>query len=183
MNRAHFVSLMLVVCALPVSQAQAADTDAMAKAANGFYAVYATFHPSDGIPDDTARAKYAPYISPKLNELFASAHAAQDRFAAANKDTPPLIEGDLITSNFEGATSFKVGACTGDAKAGRCAVDFTYVDTDPKNKPVRWTDTASLVNTRQGWRVDDIAYGAKWDFSNKGRMSDTLKMAIATAND
>ena len=183
MNKALSVFLMPALCALPVSLARAADTGAMTKAASGFYAIYSTFHPSDGIPDDAARAKYAPYISPRLNDLFASAHAAQNKFAAANKDTPPLIEGDLVTSNFEGATSFKVGACTGDARTGRCAIDLTYVDADPKNKPVRWTDTASLVNTPQGWRVDDIAYGANWDFSNKGRMSDTLKVAIKTASE
>lgn len=173
----------LAVCALPLAQARAADSDAMEKATEGFYKVYSTFHPSDGIPDDAARAKYAPYISPQLNALFADAHAAEAKFLAANKDTPPLIEGDLITSNFEGATSFKVAMCMGDARTGHCAVAMTYADADPKNKPVHWTDTAVLVNTPQGWRVDDIAYGGDWDFSNKGRMSETLKVAIKTASD
>lgn len=168
--------------AMPL-HALAAESDAMAKAANDFYKVYATFHPSDGIPDAAARAKYAPAISPGLNRLFAEARAAEEKFLARNKDTPPIIEGDLMTSNFEGATSFKVGTCTGDAKTARCPVDLTYVDADPKNKPVRWTDTAILANTPAGWRVDDIAYGANWDFANKGRMSETLRVAIKTAGD
>lgn len=173
----------LVICALPLVQAHAADTGAMANAAEGFYRVYSTFHPSDGIPDDAARAKYAPYVSSQLDRLFADAHAAEAKFLAANKDTPPIIEGDLMTSNFEGATSFKIGACAGDAKTGHCAVALTYADADPKNKPLHWTDTVILANSPQGWRVDDIAYGGNWDFSNKGRMSESLRVAIKTASD
>jgi hypothetical protein len=166
------------------SGAQAADNDAMAKAANGFYTAYSTFHPSDGIPDVAGRARYAPYISERLNALLTQANAAESKFASANKNTPPLVEGDLFTSNFEGATAFKVGACTGDAKAGHCAVQLTYNPGNtgnPKDKPFNWTDTAYLVNSAQGWRLDDIGFGGNWDFGNKGRMSQTLDMVIKTA--
>ena len=166
------------------SQADAADSDAMAKTTGGFYAAYSTFHPSDGIPDARGRAKYAPYVSDRLNGLFVEAKAAEDKFASANKDTPPLVEGDLFTSNFEGASSYKVGACAGDAKAGHCAVQLTYdpgKTGNPKDKPINWTDTAYLVNTPAGWKVDDIGFGGNWDFGNKGKMSDTLRMVITTA--
>lgn len=181
MRRPSLGFVALLACTLSAGPTCAADTDAMTKAAGGFYEIYSTFHPSDGIPDDAARAKYAPYISPQLNKLLADAHVAEAQFLVANKDTPPIIEGDLMTSNFEGATSFKIGPCTGDIKMGRCRVDLSYVDADPKNKPVRWTDTVILVSTPQGWRVDDITYGGNWDFSNKGRMSETLRVAIKTA--
>ena len=179
----RYVILTLALVALP---AHAADSDAMAKTAGGFYAAYSTFHPSDGIPDAKGRAKYAPYISQGLNALLMQADAAEDKFAAANKDSPPLIEGDLFTSNFEGASAFKIGACSGDAKTGQCAVDLTYdpgKTNNPKDKPFHWTDTAYLVNTAQGWKLDDIGYGGNWDFGNKGKMSDTLKMTIRDAGD
>ncbi|MGN6514266.1 MAG: hypothetical protein ACTHLR_00315 [Rhizomicrobium sp.] len=180
--RSRYLAVIALAAILP-SHGFAAGNDAMEKAADGFYKVYATFHPSDGIPDAAARARYAPYISPALNKLFADARAAEEKFLARNKDTPPIIEGDLMTSNFEGATSFKIGTCAGDARTARCPVDLIYADADPKNKPVRWTDTAILANTPEGWRVDDIAYGANWDFANKGRMSETLRVAIKTASD
>ncbi|HEY5337065.1 MAG TPA: hypothetical protein VIJ85_02585 [Rhizomicrobium sp.] len=159
----------------------AADTDAMAKTVRGFYAAYQTFHPSDGIPGADGRAKYAPYTSASLNALLVQAAGAEDQFVHANKDSPPLIEGDLFSSNFEGATSIKVGACSGDGKTGRCAIDLTYAD--GKDKPLNWTDTAYLANGADGWRVDDIGYGGNGDFGNKGRMRDTLKMAISEAAD
>ncbi len=170
--------------ALIAGPAHAADSDAMAADVKGFYAAYQTFHPSDGIPDAKGRARYAPTISSGLNTLLASGDAAESKFAAANKDSPPLIEGDLFTSNFEGATAIKIGACAGDGKTGHCAVDLTYdpgKTGNPRDKPFHWTDTAYLVNEAGGWRVDDIGYGANSDFGNKGRMRDTLKMAIADA--
>jgi hypothetical protein len=182
MNRELFGAVTLI--AIISSPVYAADSDVMTKDVTGFYAAYQTFHPSDGIPDAKGRAKYAPYISAGLNKLLTEADAAEDKFAAANKDTPPLIEGDLFTSNFEGATVVKIGACAGDGKTGHCAVDLTY---DPgktgnaKDKPFHWTDTAYLVNEADGWRVDDIGYGGNWDFGNKGRMRDTVKMAVADA--
>ncbi|HEY7976741.1 MAG TPA: hypothetical protein VID67_00995 [Rhizomicrobium sp.] len=166
------------------SGAHATDSDAMAKTANGFYAAYSTFHPSDGIPDAAGRARYAPYISERLDGLLTQATAAENKFASANKDTPPLIEGDLFTSNFEGATAFKIGACSGDAKSGHCAIELTYNPGNtgnPKDKPFNWTDTAYLVNSAQGWKLDDIGFGGNWDFGNKGRMSQTLDMVIKTA--
>ena len=169
---------------LVAGQAHASDADAMAADAKGFYAAYQTFHSSDGIPDAKGRARYAPYISASLNGLLADGEAAQDKFFAANKDSPPLIEGDLFTSNFEGATAVKIGACAGDGKTGHCAIALTYdpgKTGNPKDTVLRWTDTAYLVNENGGWRVDDIGYGGSWDFGNKGRMRDTLKMAISMA--
>ncbi len=44
-----------------------------------------------------------------------------------------------------------------------------------------WTDTLLLVNTPQGWRVDDIAYGGGFQFGNTGRLSDTLKTVTSEA--
>jgi hypothetical protein len=164
----------------------AADTAPLATAAKGFYGVYQIFHPSDGIPDAADRAKYAPYVSASLNHLLAQAGAAQDKFAASNKDTPPLIEGDIFTSNFEGATAVKIGSCASDRASGTCAIELTYhpgTAGDPQDKPLHWIDTAHLVNEADGWRVDDIGYGGTWDFGNKGRMRDTLKMAISEAGD
>ncbi|HUB85096.1 MAG TPA: hypothetical protein VL971_05340 [Rhizomicrobium sp.] len=172
--------------ALIAGQAHAADTAPLAAAAKGFYDAYQTFHPSDGIPDAAGRAKYAPYASAGLNKMLAEAGAAEDRFAASNKDTPPLIEGDIFTSNFEGATAVKIGACASNGNTGYCAIELTYdpgKTGNPQDKPLHWIDTAHLVDEAGGWRVDDIGYGGSWDFGNKGRMRDTLKMAISEAGD
>ena len=152
--------------------------------ANGFYGVYADFHPSDGIPDTNARAKLEPFLSPALEKLLVDGEAAEAHFRSVTKNmAPPLIEGDLFTSNFEGATAFHVRTCSTAGDAARCAVNLGFRD-DSKNdaKPVQWTDTVYLVRTASGWRVDDIGYGASWAFGNKGRLKHVLASAIRDGN-
>ena len=178
--------MRVLAIALLVSSAAVAQTDsdaqALAKVADGFYSAYLTLHPSDGIPDTATRAKFAPFVSPALDKLFIEGEDAEARYAKVTKNqAPPLVEGDLFTPNFEGATSYKIGACTSDAKGGRCAVALAY--DDKKNKPLAWTDTVYLTRTPSGWRVDDIAYGGNWDFGNKGSLTRTLKSAIAEGGD
>jgi hypothetical protein len=164
--------------------ATAAAPDEPAIIANGFYAAYATFHPPDGIPDAKARAKLEPFISPVLDKLLIDGEAAQAHFAKATKNmSPPLIEGDLFTSNFEGATAFHVGACATSGQTAHCSVNFGYRSNQKEDaKFVNWTDTVYLVRTMNGWRVDDIGYGATLAFGNKGRLKDTLQSAIRDGN-
>jgi hypothetical protein len=152
-----------------------------ARVVDGFFDAYATFHPSDGIPDAQGRARYEPFISPGLDTLLIEANKAEEAFAKANKNSPPLIEGDLFTSNFEGATSRKILGCKQDAKAATCTVALVY--SDGKDKPVEWHDTIYLLATASGWRVDDIGYGANWPFANKGRLTETLKSTIQNASE
>lgn len=159
-----------------VAVAATDEPSQMRSAANGFYGVYQTFHPSDGIPSATDRAKYAPFLSPTLEQLLGKAEAAEARFGKANKDSPPLLEGDIFTSMFEGASTVAVGECSGDAAKGRCVVNLEYVEKGAK--PIAWTDAILLVNTPAGWRIDDIAYGGRWAFGNKGRLSELLKQTI-----
>ena len=181
-RKAILAAALASVC-FPGAALSAPATDVQT-VANGFYAVYGTFHPSDGIPDAKGRAKYEPLISPALDRLLIEGEAAEQRFVTATKNmSPPLIEGDLFTSNFEGANSWSVGKCEADAASARCTVALGYrggPSEDPK--PVNWTDTIYLVRNAAGWRVDDIAYGAPWAFGNKGRLTQTLQSAIRDGN-
>jgi hypothetical protein len=155
-----------------------------ASAANAFYAVYGVQHAQgEGIPDATGRLRYSAVLSPRLNKQLMTAAAAQARLSAKVKNAvPPMLEGDIFSSLFEGATAWKVGACQGDAKAARCPVALTHVaapDQKPE-KPVNWNDTLLLVNTPQGWKVDDVIYDAGFVFGNTGRLSGMLAMVVAT---
>jgi len=167
--------MRLIYAAAMLLLAFPAQADDVTAAVEGFYG-----HPSAGIPDAAGRARYAPYISPALEALLAEANRAEEKFARQNKDSPPLIEGDLFTSNFEGAATHKLGPCKTEAKTAECTVALTY-DPGPKDKPVAWTDTVYLVVTPSGWRVDDVGYGAAWAFGNKGRLTGTLKQTVAYA--
>lgn len=157
-----------------------ADEPGAAQAVEGFYRAYETFKPPDGIPSGPILKRFEPFISPALDKLLIAGEAAEKRYEVVTKGKyPPLIEGDLFTANFEGATSFSVGTCDVKATGARCAVSLTY---DGGQKPLHWTDLVFLVDTPSGWRVDDIAYGGTWDFGAKGKLSETLKSATDQGN-
>jgi hypothetical protein len=162
----------------------ASDQEQATAVAIGFYTAYAMFRPSDGIPDARERAQLEPFISNALDRLLTDGEAAEHHFATVTKHmSPPLIEGDLFTSNFEGATAWHVGPCEIAAASARCPVALGYRSrTREDARPVNWTDTVYLVHTPAGWRVDDIDYGATGAFGNKGRLTQTLRDAIRDGN-
>jgi hypothetical protein len=178
-TRSATLAFLFVLVAARVASADEA-TDAKA-AAEGFYAAYATFQPSDGIPDAKGRAKFEPYISEGLDKLLGDALAANARFMSAHKDSPPLIEGDLFTSNFEGASSHTVRPCAISGTTARCKVELQFQESGSIEKPVRWTDAVLLVATAKGWKVDNIDYGSSAAFGNKGSLADMLKRSIGNA--
>lgn len=175
----------IVLAALLVSApcgAEPADPQ-IAAALNGFYRVHQQSS-QDGIPDAALRAKYEPYISPGLSQLLASAEAAEDKYIKANPQSPPMVEGDLFSPNFEGITSYEAGACAVKGDAAQCKMRLHYATAHPRlqDMPVDWVDTVALAKAGGGWRVDDIAYGGYWDFGNHGTLQSLLKQTIADAD-
>ena len=176
----YFLAAALLLIPAGLKAQPAADP---AAAVNAFYAVYAGQQAQGGgIPDATVRVRYAPVLSPRLNKQLAAAAAAQGRLTAKVKNAvPPMLEGDIFSSLFEGATAWKAGSCQADAKTARCPVALTYMPAPSSKaaKPANWHDTLVLVNTPQGWKVDDVVYDAGFAFGNTGRLSGMLQMVIA----
>jgi hypothetical protein len=154
--------------------------DAVTASANAFYSASVGMRPASGggIPASADRIRFQPFLTPRLNKALADAAAAEARFKAKNKNSPPLIEGDIFSSLFEGPTAFKIGACHGDATVQRCAIALSRQD--PGQKPVAWTDTLILADSG-GWKVDDIAYDANFAFGNTGSLGEMLKMVLQEA--
>lgn len=176
--RLAFVLGLVVGLAAPAFAADAVTP--LAKTAHDFYAA-ALGLDRGGIPSAKGRARLAPFLSPALNRLLADGAAAEKRYAATTKAlAPPLLEGDLFTSMFEGASSFKIGACETKGQHGRCAVALTY--DPPDQKPRHWTDTVLLVRTPSGWRIDNVDYGGHWPFANTGTLKENLSYAIQNAD-
>ncbi len=156
-----------------------------AAAVEAFYAVYDTQRAHGGIPGATARVRYTAVLSPRLNKQLVQAAAAQERLTAkARGAAPNMLEGDIFSSGFEGATSWKVGGCQVTAQTARCPVALNYVPSTVANrkpeKPANWHDTVLLVATPLGWKVDDVVYDTGFASGNTGQLSGMLAMVAAT---
>jgi hypothetical protein len=160
-------------------------TNALANNVNGdlpqavktFYQVYLEVKPS-GVPTKKERAQFAPHISAQLQELLQGAEEVERSYAKATRgQVPPLVEGDLFTSLFEGAEAFRVISCQSTAGHGVCMVEFVMTDQRDKSS-FRWQDKVYLVKSPQGWVVEDIEFLGDWPFMHKGRLQAILKKVI-----
>ncbi len=175
---------LLLACLL-LAATPAFPQDDPAAAVQAFYAVYGPLHvQGGGIPDATERVRYAPVLSPRLNKQLVGAAAAQARLTAKVKNAvPPMLEGDIFSSLFEGASAWKVGVCQVTGSTARCPVALSYAPPQlagrKAEKPANWNDTVLLVSTPQGWKVDDVVYDAGFAFGNTGKLSSMLAMVVA----
>ena len=155
--------------------AAAADVE---RVAHAFYKVYLKLGVG-GVPSRAQQAQFAPLISTSLASLLRAARRAEEAHLRRTKNQePPLIEGDLFTSLFEGAHAYTIAGCTPAAATAECAVTLTYADPRDASK-YTWTDRILLVRTRGRWVVNDIVFGGGWDFARKGRLTETLRAIAA----
>ncbi len=168
------IIVLAILIFLPLVSYAGEKTDDTVK---GLYSVYMEIKPI-GIPDDVNLAKLSPYLSPKLTTLLKSADDAEKKYKAATKgEAPPMVEGDIFTSLFEGANSYRVATCEEKGDEASCIVNFQYSGRGD-GEDVRWKDTVYLVRSGGGWLVDDVGYGGDWDFAQKGRLTGLLKGVI-----
>src|SRR5690349_5413624 len=158
------------------------DERSMRTSATSFYNTYLKLHPS-GIPDKKQHEQFAPVLSTALNGLLSDAASAEASYAAATKgESPPLVEGDLFTSLFEGAQTYKIGGCKIANESASCAVDLDYTDPRDQSKVV-WQDRVYLVLQDGKWLVDDVEFLGTWEFMHKGRLKELLSQVIEEAKD
>jgi hypothetical protein len=163
--------------------AAAAPEDSPAGAAGRFYEVYLKLQLS-GVPGAKERGQLRRLLSSELDQLLAKAAEAEARYAKkTNGESPPLVEGDLFSSLFEGASAFRVASCDGAAETASCRVALRYVDPAAKEDEVNWQDRVFLLRQAGAWVVDDIEYGGTWDFGNHGRLKAALQEAISEADE
>jgi hypothetical protein len=185
--RAAFLAVSFAAFAVPsfaITDARAAQEgpDAIAE---DFYAQYLTI--GAGVPEPKELARISPLLSPSLLDLLKGAEAAEAAYAKANakEAVPPLVEGDLFSSLFEGADKYKVGLCHVSDQNVFCSIVMSHSEGGVGvPKTTDWTDTLILAADKDGsWKVDDILFGGMWDFARMGSLKDTLRDVIEQGKD
>jgi hypothetical protein len=173
---------LLAVILLAACSCTGPDSEASLKksAISSFYSIITTRGPM-GIPDAGDSKRLSPYISADFRSLLAKGMEAEKKYAAASKEpVPPMIEGSLFVSLFEGAVSF--GAITPEGGNGNSfLVELTYRDRLQGQHEVRWKDRVVLIKENRRWVIDDIELLGKWDFGRKGSVKHILHEVIKDA--
>jgi hypothetical protein len=160
------------------------DTRLQEQVINGFYQQHLKTH-SPGIPSADELKQLQPFLSQTLFSLLSQAADIDARYhAAAESLVPPLVDGDLFTSLFEGATSFAVDSCEHEGDHASCLVRFRYAGNTGDNKGVNesWKDKLLLIKQQQQWRIDDIEFIGSGQSSQREYLTDTLDSIIKNTN-
>jgi hypothetical protein len=125
-----------------------------------------------GLPDAGEMKAYRAFLCPDLALKMDAARARQAAWIAANpEEKPPLIEGDLFSSLFEGPDSVSAAGTTATDTGAR--VSLAMRAGEGENAP-RWKDDLLLERQDGVWCVADVEYRGDWGFANKGRLSEML---------
>jgi hypothetical protein len=125
-----------------------------------------------GVPEAAELEAYKPLLTRPLLAALERARAERDAAIASSPgDKPPYVEGALFASLFEGYTQLQPLSIATEGWDARVPVCFAYVSPGGRSE---WTDTVHLRKEDGVWRIDDVAYGANWDFANTGTLRDAL---------
>jgi hypothetical protein len=173
------IAIVLLSVAFPGNAARPAPAATPEEGARSFYAKVVALK-ARGVPDRAQQRQLAPTISSALAAALRTAGDAEQRHrkATGNRE-PPLWEGDVFSSLFEGPTEASVDRCHAEGDHAQCVVSLSYRDYFGGSH--RWNDRAILVRERGRWVVDDVGYEARWAFGNKGMLRENLRAATAQA--
>ena len=154
---------LLVLLLAPLQRAAAQGSPSATQAANRFYRTYLKLKIL-GLPNSEQMKARTPLITPDLNDLFEAARKTQAQFIKDHPDEkPPWADGDLFTSLFEGAQSFKLGRPTANGDRVEIPVQLAY---HQGGSTTRWSDVIVLVRDKNRWLVSDILLKGEWAFKS-----------------
>jgi hypothetical protein len=163
----------LVVLALSVGQSVCAQSPGSSptRAAEQFYRTYLKLK-INGLPNDHQLKILAPLITSDLKDLFVTARKIQAKHIQEHPDEkPPWADGDLFTSLFEGAQSYRIGRVKDLGDIAEVPVQLEY---QQGGSTTRWSDVLVLVRTGKRWLVSEILMKGEWQFKSGGSLRSIL---------
>jgi hypothetical protein len=128
-----------------------------------------------GLPDDSELKYLSYYLSPRLLEQIQNAQKYQEKFKKENpEEKPPLIEGALFSSLFEGISEFQIGKVEPLENGYKVFVHFSYTDPSLSHEITKWQDAVTLKNQDGHFVIEDVEYLGNWPFKPGNKLSEVL---------
>lgn len=159
----HMAITVLLLTSLFAASTVQADTPSPVDMVQAFYSVVLENN-TGGLPSGSVLAQLDNIITPELIAILKSAGTTE---AACIKAAPPdekplLIEGDIFTGNYEGATEVAYGELAVSGSSARIVNTLLYTDARfakaHKFRAVAWQDTLQLHLVDDRWLVADIIF-------------------------
>ena len=125
-----------------------------------------------GLPNENDMNAYRAFLCPPLAAAMDAARVRQKLYIDEHPDDkPPLIEGDLFSSLFEGTDVVTPGGTEVNGDTATVTLSMRFGEGD---QATRWKDKVLLAKDQGSWCIADVEYTGDWPFANKGKLSSTL---------
>ena len=125
-----------------------------------------------GLPDEGEMKAYRAFLCPPLSAAMDAARIRQRAFIDEHPDEkPPMIEGDLFSSLFEGVEVVTPVGTEVTGESARVNLSMRFGEGD---QAARWKDTVVLAKDQGSWCIADVEYRGDWPFANKGTLLKSL---------
>jgi hypothetical protein len=172
-----FVILCFVVCL----NAEALQNEQVLAVVN-FYKTILPFK-DGGVPSRKNIDQLSEFISVDFRNLLLGVRDVEDKhFQMTKGSEPPLVEGSLFYSLFEGADKYTSIKSEQTKKHVSYLVQLRYRDPYGKHEIMKWQDRAILIKENNRWVVQDLELLGKWQFGAKGKLSEILREVIKEGN-
>ncbi len=174
--------LFIILCFVTSFNAQAQQNEQVLVVSN-FYKAILTFK-DGGVPTRKNIDRLSPFISVAFRNNLLGARLAEEKYFKKTKGSePPLVEGSLFYSLFEGADKYTSIKSEPNKKSVSYLVNLEYANPYGKHEIVKWQDRAILIKENNRWVVHDLELLGKWQFGAKGKLSDILRGVIKEGNE
>jgi len=182
MNFIRWIALLSACCVLATActqtnapQSGSEEIEVPVKRFLDFY-----FHDyGGGLPKASQRPLLAAFLTEEFLNRFDAALKGQACYAKkVDNEGPPLIQGDLFSSLFEGATTGTTRVVERQQDRATVEIAWTYDGGPASSAPFAWKDRVTLVRSADGWLISDFTHLGDWAFMTKGNVSEIL-LAVA----
>ena len=171
MKKLFIPALILSILALGQSVCAQSSTSSPTRAAQQFYRTYLKLK-INGLPNDNQLKLLSPLVTSDLKDLFLAARKIQAEYIREHPDEkPPWGDGDLFSSLFEGAQSFRIGRASVRGNSAEVPVQLRYRQGGATSS---WSDVLVLERIGRRWLVSDILMKGEWAFKSGNSLRSIL---------
>ncbi|HKY30413.1 MAG TPA: hypothetical protein VJM12_20945 [Pyrinomonadaceae bacterium] len=171
MKKLFIPAVVLSILALGQSVSAQSSTSSPSRAAQQFYRTYLKLK-INGLPNDNQLKLLSPLVTSDLKDLFLAARKIQAEYIRKHPDEkPPWADGDLFSSLFEGAQSFRIGRASVRGNRAEVPVQLKYRQGGATSS---WSDVLVFERIGRQWLVSDILMKGEWAFKSGNSLRSIL---------
>ncbi|AKN66976.1 hypothetical protein G5B88_18355 [Herbaspirillum seropedicae] len=174
--------ILVLATSLLLAACSSNEESAAKELVKEFYQTHASTRPSGALTLKEL-ITFRRFLSVPLFDLLKDVSVAEEARvtqAASRADDEPLpalVQGDLFTTNPNGASTFRIVQCEAQEREASCAVELIFSDAKLQS-PAKWTDKVVLARDARGWVIDNIQFAGGPAPMRSGTLQEAMRKVL-----